>query len=198
VHELNLLITLAAGFIGATALGYCTQRLGWSPIVGYLLGQSEFSARAGAEALPMRNAFAVMFFLSVGMLLDPRQLIASPLLTVATLAIVMVGKPLAAMSIVAVLGYSSRIGLGAAIALAQVGEFSFLLGTLGVQVGALPPGAMNPLVAAAIVSIMANPLLYRTLDSLESALARRPRLWRLLNRASPEQLDEECAQIRSD
>ena len=167
-------------------------------LAGMVVGQSEFSARAGAEALPMRNAFAVMFFLSVGMLLDPRQLIASPLLTVATLAIVMIGKPLAAMSIVAVLGYSSRIGLGAAIALAQVGEFSFLLGTLGVQVGALPPGAMNPLVAAAIVSIMANPLLFRILGSLESALARHPRMWQLLNRATPEQLDEECAPIRSD
>lgn len=151
-------------------------------LAGMVVGQSEFSARAGAEALPMRDAFAVMFFLSVGMLFDPYQLAGSPLLILATLAIVMIGKPLAAMIIVAVLGYSSRIGLGVAIALAQIGEFSFLLGTLGIQVGALPPEAMNPLVAVAIVSIMFNPVLYRTLSKWESFLTRHPWLWRLLNR----------------
>lgn len=151
-------------------------------LAGMVVGQSDFSARAGAEALPMRDAFAVMFFLSVGMLLDPSQLLQSPLLTLATLAIVMIGKPLAALTIVALLGYSSHVGLGVAIALAQIGEFSFLLGTLGVQVGALPPEAMNPLVAAAIISILFNPLLYRTLPTLEAFLVRHPRLWRLLNR----------------
>ncbi|HWR15431.1 MAG TPA: cation:proton antiporter [Terriglobales bacterium] len=151
-------------------------------LAGMVVGQSEFSGRAGAEALPMRDAFAVMFFVSVGMLLDPYQLIESPLLIVATLAIVMIGKPLTTIIIVALLGYSSRIGLGVAIALSQIGEFSFLLGTLSIQVGALPPEAMNPLVAVAIVSIMLNPLLYRTLGGMESFLTRPPRLWRLLNR----------------
>jgi CPA2 family monovalent cation:H+ antiporter-2 len=159
-------------------------------LAGMVVGQSEFSARAGAEALPMRDAFAVMFFLSVGMLFDPRELIQSPVLIVATLAIVMIGKPLAAIVIVALLGYSSRIGLGVAIALAQIGEFSFLLGTLGVQVGALPPEAMNPLVAVAIVSIMFNPLLYRTVNIFESFLTRHPRLWRLLNRRATHGLAE--------
>ena len=130
----------------------------------------------------MRDAFAVMFFLSVGMLLDPRQVMAAPLLIVATLAIVMVGKPLAAMTIVALLGYSSSIGLGVAIALAQIGEFSFLLAVLGRDLGVLPETAINPIVAAAIVSIMLNPMLYRSLGSIEAFLARHPRLWRLLNR----------------
>jgi CPA2 family monovalent cation:H+ antiporter-2 len=116
------------------------------------------------------------------MLLDPWQVLAAPSPILATLAIVMIGKPLAAMTIVAVLGYSSRVGLGVAIALAQIGEFSFLLAVLGRNLGVLPDAAMNPIVTAAIVSIMLNPMLYRTLGSLEAFLARHPRLWRLLNR----------------
>ena len=153
-------------------------------LAGMVVGQSEFSARAGAEALPMRDAFAVMFFLSVGMLLDPWQIMAAPLLILATLSIVMIGKPLAAMIIVALLGYRSRIGLGVAIALAQIGEFSFLLAVLGKELGVLPDAAINPIVTAAIVSIMLNPILYRSLGSMEAFLARHPRLWRLLNRGA--------------
>ncbi len=153
-------------------------------LAGMVVGQSEFSARAGAEALPMRDAFAVMFFLSVGMLLDPWQIMTAPLLILATLSIVMIGKPLAAMIIVALLGYRSRIGLGVAIALAQIGEFSFLLAVLGKELGVLPDAAINPIVTAAIVSIMLNPILYRSLGSMEAFLARHPRLWRLLNRGA--------------
>lgn len=166
-------------------------------LAGMVVGQSEFSARAGAEALPMRDAFAVMFFLSVGMLFDPRQLVDSPSLIFGTLVIVIIGKPLAAMAIVALLGYSSRIGLGVAIALAQIGEFSFLVGALGTQVGALPEEAMNPLVAAAIVSIMLNPMLYRTLNSIEALLERRPLLWQLLNRKAAHGKTEEIQQSKA-
>ena len=163
-------------------------------LAGMVVGQSDFSARAGAEALPMRDAFAVMFFLSVGMLLDPWQVMAAPLLILATLAIVIIGKPLAAMTIVALLGYSSRIGLGVAIALAQIGEFSFLLAVLGRDLGVLPDAAMNPIVTAAIVSIMLNPMLYRSLGSLEAFLARHPRLWRLLNRGAHGELQTTVAE----
>ncbi len=189
-HELFTLGVLAVALGVAVSAAYVfgvSMALG-AFLAGMVVGQSEFGARAGAEALPMRDAFAVMFFLSVGMLLDPRQLIESPWLILATLAIVMIGKPLAAMIIVAVLGYSSRIAIGVAIALAQIGEFSFLLGTLGIQVGALPPAAMNPLVAVAIVSIMLNPVLYRSVDRVESFLIRQPRLWRLLNRRAEREL----------
>jgi CPA2 family monovalent cation:H+ antiporter-2 len=84
-------------------------------LAGMVVGQSEFSARAGAEALPMRDAFAVMFFLSVGLLFDPRAAVASPLPILITLAIVLVGKPLAAMIIVVALGYGSRVALGVAV-----------------------------------------------------------------------------------
>jgi monovalent cation:H+ antiporter-2, CPA2 family len=177
-----LAITLGIA-LGSTYVFGVSMALG-AFMAGMVVGQSDFSARAGAEALPMRDAFAVMFFLSVGMLLDPWQVVAAPLLILATLAIVMIGKPLAAMIIVALLGYSSRIGLGVAIALAQIGEFSFLLAVLGRDLGVLPDAAMNPIVTAAIVSIMLNPMLYRTLGSLEVCLARHPRLWRLLNRGA--------------
>jgi CPA2 family monovalent cation:H+ antiporter-2 len=139
--------------------------------------------------LPLRDAFAVMFFLSVGMLFDPRQAFESPLLIAVTLAIVMIGKPVAAIVIVAALGYSSRVGLGVALALAQIGEFSFLLATLGRQVGALPDGAMNPVVAAAVVSIMLNPVIYRRVGPLEQFIDRHPRLWRVLNRKSAAERD---------
>ena len=177
-----LAITLGIA-VGSTYFFGVSMALG-AFLAGMVVGQSDFSARAGAEALPMRDAFAVMFFLSVGMLLDPWQVLAAPLLILATLAIVMIGKPLAAMTIVALLGYSSRIGLGVAIALAQIGEFSFLLAVLGRDLGVLPDAAMNPIVTAAIVSIMLNPMLYRSLGSLEAFFARHPRLWRLLNRGA--------------
>ncbi len=185
-RELFTLCVLAIALgvaVGSAYLFGVSMALG-AFLAGMVVGQSEFSARAGAEALPMRDAFAVMFFLSVGMLFNPQQLVDSPLLTVASLSIIMVGKPLAALTIVALFGHSSRIGLGVAIALAQIGEFSFLVGALATQVGAVPEEAMNPLVAAAIVSIMLNPMLYRTLNRMESFLQRHPWLWRLLNRGT--------------
>jgi CPA2 family monovalent cation:H+ antiporter-2 len=151
-------------------------------MAGMVVGRSEFSARAAAEALPMRDAFAVMFFLSVGMLFDPRQALESPWLIAATLMIVVLGKPLAAFGIMALLGYSSRISLGVAISLAQIGEFSFLVAGLARDLGALPEAAMNPLVAAAIGSIIMNPILYRTLAPIEAFLESHRALWRFLNR----------------
>jgi CPA2 family monovalent cation:H+ antiporter-2 len=175
-------LSVALGIaVGSSVVFGVSMALG-AFLAGMVVGQSEFSARAGAEALPMRDAFAVMFFLSVGLLFDPRQALEAPMLTLATLGIVMIAKPLSAILIVALLGYSSQIGFGVALALAQVGEFSFLLATLGKQLGALDDAAMNALVAAAILSIMVNPVLYRLTGPLESRLKRHPRLWRLLNR----------------
>ena len=93
----------------------------------------------------------------------------------------MIGKPAAALIIVAVLGYGSNIGLGVAVALAQIGEFSFLLAALGTQIGALPQEAMNPIVAGAIISITLNPLLYGAIPKMNGFLQKHPRLWRLMN-----------------
>ncbi len=138
-----------------------------------VVGQSEFSLRAAAEALPMRDAFAVLFFVSVGMMFDPQYLFAEPGLIAATLAIIFLGKPLAALAIVLLLKYPLRVALAIAIVLAQIGEFSFILSALGKNLGILDDRATNALVAAAIVSITLNPLLYRLIDHLASWLQRR-------------------------
>jgi CPA2 family monovalent cation:H+ antiporter-2 len=139
----------------------------------------------------MRDAFAVMFFLSVGMLFDPLQALHSPLLIGATLAVIMIGKPLAALAIVTVLGYGSKVALGVAIALAQVGEFSFLLASLGTQIGALPSEAMNPIVAGAIISITLNPMLYAAIPRIERFFERHPFAWRLLNARTAREMEED-------
>ena len=136
-------------------------------LAGMVVGRSEFSLRAASDALPMRDAFAVLFFVSVGMLFDPVAAMRSPWAIAMALAIVLVGKPLAAVAIVLGLGYPRRVALPVAVALAQIGEFSFILASLGSQLGVMPADAVNTLVATAIVSITLNPLLYRSIDLFE-------------------------------
>lgn len=127
---------------------------------GMVVGQSDFSARAASEALPLRDAFAVLFFVSVGMLFDPAALLHTWPLALATLGLVLVGKPLAALGVVLLLQRPLGQALGVSVALAQIGEFSFILAALGTSYGVLPPEATNAIIAAAIVSITLNPLLY--------------------------------------
>jgi CPA2 family monovalent cation:H+ antiporter-2 len=174
-------LALALGIAAGSSYFFDVSMALGAFLAGMVVGQSEFSARAGAEALPMRDAFAVMFFLSVGMLFDPSRVLETPWLTLGTLGIVLAAKPLTAFALVTLLGYGSRVALGVSVALAQIGEFSFLLAGLGRQVGVLPESAMSPLVACAIVSIMLNPVLYRLVRPAEAFLERYPRLWRLLN-----------------
>ncbi len=189
LFTLSVLVIALGIAAGSTYFFQISMALG-AFLAGMVVGQSDFSARAAAEALPLRDAFAVMFFLSVGMLFDPRQAIQSPGLIAATLAVVMIGKPLAAMLITMALGYGVKVGLGVAAALAQIGEFSFLLAALGTQVGALPQEAMNPIVAGAIISITLNPLLYVTVPRITHFLESHPRLWRLLNGGASRRVDD--------
>jgi CPA2 family monovalent cation:H+ antiporter-2 len=151
-------------------------------LAGMVVGRSDFSLRAASEALPMRDAFAVLFFVSVGMLFNPYYLWESPYLILATLAIVLIGKPLTALMIVLFLGYPLRTALVVSIALAQIGEFSFILATLGRDLNILPESANNALVVSSIISITLNPFLYRLVDSFEKRIRAYPRLWRYLNR----------------
>jgi CPA2 family monovalent cation:H+ antiporter-2 len=130
----------------------------------------------------MRHAFAVLFFVSVGMLLDPGALTASPGLLAAALAIVLVGKPLVAFVLVWAMRYPFRTSLTVGVALAQIGEFSFILAILGRQLGILTVVATNVLVATAMASIVLNPVAYRTIGSVERYLRGMPRLWTRLNR----------------
>lgn len=166
-------LVLALGIaVGAAEFFGASMALG-AFLAGMVVGQSEFSARAAAEALPMRDAFAVLFFVSVGMLFDPASLATGWPLMLVTLAIVLLGKPLAALLVVLVLGHPLRKAVSVAVALAQIGEFSFILASLGTALGVLPPEAGNALVVAAVVSITLNPMLYKGIDPLMKALARR-------------------------
>ncbi len=167
-----LVIALGIAVGSATVFGV-SMALG-AFLAGMIVGRSEFSLRAASEALPMRDAFAVLFFVSVGMLLDPRQLLESPMVILCTLAIVLVAKPASAMLIVLLMRYPLKVALSVSIALAQIGEFSFILATLGKQLKIVPDvmadEVINTLVAAAIVSITLNPLLYRMVGPIDQWL----------------------------
>jgi len=137
-----------------------------------VVGQSPVSQQAAADALPLRDAFAVLFFVSVGMLFEPSLLWREPLLLLAALAVVLIGKPLAALAVVATLGYSVRTALVVALGLAQVGEFSFILVELGRGLGLLSEEAQSLVLAGALVSITVNPFLFRLLDRRSSGATR--------------------------
>jgi CPA2 family monovalent cation:H+ antiporter-2 len=141
-------------------------------LAGMVVGRSEFSQRAATEALPMRDAFAVLFFVSVGMLFNPRQMLQSPGLIALTLGVILLGKPLVALVIVRLLKYPLRDAITIAIVLAQIGEFSFILAQAGKSLGLLDDRAANTLIAAAIVSISLNPILYRLIDPIDALLRR--------------------------
>ena len=176
---LALAIAIAAG---ASLLFGVSMALG-AFLAGMVVSQSPVSQQAAADALPLRDAFAVLFFVSVGMLFDPMVVVREPLLLLATLAVVLIGKPLAALAVVALLGYSTRTGLVVALGLAQIGEFSFILGDLAHHHGLLSDVGFNILVACALVSIALNPPLFASLDRLEGALSARGPLGRLLSAA---------------
>lgn len=150
-------------------------------LAGMVVAQSPASHQAAADALPMRDAFAVLFFVSVGMLFDPRFVFEHPLLVAAGLFVVLVVKPLAALIIVAVLGYPARTALTVAIGLAQIGEFSFIFAQAARGRGLMPEEGMHILVATAMISITLNPILFRSIDRVEGLARRSPPLWRLLN-----------------
>ena len=169
-------LTLALGIaVGSAAVFGVSMALG-AFLAGLVVGRSDYSLRAASEALPMRDAFAVLFFVAVGMLLSPRYLLEAPGLILATLAVVMIGKPLIALVIVRLLGYPFKVALSIAVALAQIGEFSFILSSIGRELDILPPEATNTLVAVSIVSIVLNPILYRAVPHVERWAAAHPRL----------------------
>ena len=148
---------------------------------GMVLRESEFSHRAAEETLPLRDAFAVLFFVSVGMLFDPAVLLKEPLQVLAVAATIIVGKSLAAMAVVLMLRYPLNTALTISASLAQIGEFSFILIGLGVSLQLLPPQAQSLVVAGAIVSIALNPLVFRAVAPLQRWLLARSGLARRLN-----------------
>jgi CPA2 family monovalent cation:H+ antiporter-2 len=149
-------------------------------LAGMVVGQSKVSDQAAADVLPMRNAFAVLFFVSVGMLFDYRTVLNEPLLMLGVIAIILVVKPLAAIMIVILGGHSLRTALTVAGGLAQIGEFSFIVGDMAKSLGLMPDTGSHVLVAGAIVSISLNPLIFRSMLALEPRIAKWPWLARRL------------------
>lgn len=133
---------------------------------GMVLGESALSHRAAEESLPLRDAFAVLFFVSFGMLFDPAILLRDPVRVLITVGIVVVAKSVIAFGIVAAFRYPLDVALTVAVALAQIGEFSFILIALGRSLGLVPPEASDLVLAAAILSIALNPVLFHAVEPL--------------------------------
>ena len=187
-RELFTLAVVAAAIgiaYGAAQLFSVSFALG-AFFAGMVMRESEFSHRAAEESLPLRDAFSVLFFVAVGMLFDPAVLIEEPLQVLGVVAIIIVGKSLAAMALVLCLRYRFNTALTVAASLAQIGEFSFILAGLGVVLGLLPAESMNLIVAGALLSIALNPFLFASLDPLRRwILARSSLARRLEHRPNP-------------
>lgn len=140
---------------------------------GMVMRESEFSHRAAQESLPLRDAFSVLFFVSVGMLFDPAILMTQPLQVLATVFIIMVGKTIAALILVLVFCYPFNTALTVAVSLAQIGEFSFILAGLGLSLGLLPQTGMSLILAGALISIALNPVLFAAIKPFRDWLLDR-------------------------
>ena len=169
-------LVLALGIATGSALLFDVSMALGAFLAGLVVGRSDYALRAASEALPLRDAFAVLFFVSVGMLLNPAALLDSPTLLAGTLAVVMIGKPIAAFLITWVMRYPLATSLSVSVALAQIGEFSFMLSDVGRDLGLLTPEASNVLVAAAIISIVLNPILFRAIKPIDRWTLARPAL----------------------
>jgi len=156
---------------------------------GMVLRESELSHRAAEETLPLRDAFSVLFFVSVGMLFDPRVLIENPLEVLGVVAIILVGKSLAAFILVLALRYPLNTAITVSASLAQIGEFSFILAALGISLGLLPAMGQNLILAGAIISIALNPLTFKLVGPLQDWVLSKSEHARKMAR-SPDPLAE--------
>lgn len=177
----TLCIVVAAVTIafGASKLFGVSFALG-AFFAGMVMSESEFSHRAAENSLPLREAFAVLFFVSVGMLFDPLILVHHPLRVLAVVGIILVGKSLAAGLLVLAFRYPLNTALTVSASLAQIGEFSFILAGLGISLHLLPIEGQSLILAGAIISISVNPVLFTILGPLQSWLRQRSALARRL------------------
>jgi CPA2 family monovalent cation:H+ antiporter-2 len=173
-RELFTLTVLAIALgiaAGSAAIFGVSMALG-AFVAGMVVNRSDYSLRAATDALPMRDAFAVLFFVSVGMLLNPTALLDEIWLVAAALAVVMIGKPLVAAIVLWAFGYTLKTTLTVPSALAQIGEFSFILAAVGRQTGVLPEAATNIVVAVSITSIVLNPPASKLIPPIEAMIRR--------------------------
>ena len=163
---------------------------------GMVVKESDFSHRAEEETLPLREIFSILFFVSVGMLFDPSILIEEPLRILAVIAIIMVGKTLAAIALVLFFLYPINTALTVGASLAQIGEFSFILATLGLSLGLLTPDAQNLILAGALFSITLNSFVFSAIEPVQRWIRERSHLARLLERSAdplamlPDEVDQ--------
>jgi len=151
---------------------------------GMVMRESALSHRAADESLPLRDAFAVLFFVSVGMLFDPMMLVNEPLRVLTVVAIILIGKSLAAFGIVLAFGYPLNTALTVSASLAQIGEFSFILVGLGVSLNLLPTEGRDLILAGAIISIALNPVLFGIIEPVQAWIRRRSMAARFMERSS--------------
>lgn len=151
-------------------------------VAGMVLRESSLSHRAAAESLPLRDAFSVLFFVSVGMLFDPMMLIREPLHVITVVAIIMFGKTLAAFFIVIAFRYPLNTALTVSASLAQIGEFSFILASLGLSLGLLPQEGQNLVLAGALISIALNPLVFNAIEPVQKWIRSKSALAQAMER----------------
>lgn len=184
-RELFTLTVVAAAVsiaYGAYAVFGVSMALG-AFFAGMIVKESDFSHRAEEETLPLREIFAILFFVSVGMLFDPRILIDEPLHILAVVAIIMIGKTIAAMALVLFFRYPLNTALTVGASLAQIGEFSFILATMGVALKLLTPEAQNLILAGALISITLNSFMFTAIEPIQRWIRSRSHLARLLERS---------------
>jgi CPA2 family monovalent cation:H+ antiporter-2 len=163
-------LAIALGIaVGAASLFGVSFALG-AFFAGVVISESDLSTKAASDALPLQDAFSVLFFVAVGMLFDPMVLIREPVKVLAVVMIVMIGKSLAALGIVLAFRRPWKTALTISASLAQIGEFSFILAALGLSLGLLPPQAQSLIVAGALISITFNPLMFAAIAALETRL----------------------------
>ena len=176
-------ITSAIGIaFGAAILFNVSFALG-AFFAGVVLRESELSNRAAKESLPLQDAFSVLFFVSVGMLLDPRVLLENPGAVLAVVGIIVLGKSLAAIALVLLMRYPLNSALTIAASLAQIGEFSFILAGLGLSLGLLPKLGFSLIIAGAFISIALNPFVFRLVEPLRGWLLARSSTARTLEQS---------------
>jgi len=197
-RELFTLTVVAAAVsiaYGSYAIFGVSMALG-AFFAGMVVKESDFSHRAEEETLPLREIFSILFFVSVGMLFDPHILVERPLHILAVIAIIMVGKTLAAMALVLFFRYPINTALTVGASLAQIGEFSFILATLGVSLGLLSLEAQNLILAGALFSITLNSFIFSAIEPVQRWIRERSHLARLLERSGdplamlPDEVDQ--------
>ena len=187
-------LTIAIGIAFGSAMLFSVSFALGAFFAGMVLSESELSHKAAANSLPLQDAFAVLFFVSVGMLFDPSILWREPLMASAVLLLILVGKSLVAMGIVLLMGYPLSTALFASASLAQIGEFSFILAGLGVTYGLLPQEGLNLILAGALLSTMLNPFVFGLTDQVMEFVRTRPQLARRFE----EQRGERFAVLQGD